>query len=147
MIASDSNVGRLLAAFMRLRQRVLYQVDREVAKDFGLNLASFLILLQVKRGGVHPKELASFMFMPSYAVSRALDGLVRSGLVHRALDPQDARRTELSLTPEGQRVLQEAARRIEQLLASMLEHLEASERLQLIELMEKLAGAPEEGPS
>lgn len=42
------------------------------------------------------------------AVSRAVDALVRAGLVNRQADPDNRRRLQLSLTDEGRRFLTQA---------------------------------------
>ena len=74
------------------------------------------------------------------AISRAIDTLVRSGLVERQADPVNRRRLALRLTEEGQRVLTRPAvtdrsleGRLARLAASELRALERG-----IEILERL---------
>ncbi len=74
------------------------------------------------------------------AISRAIDGLVRAGLVERQADPDNRRRLALRLTDEGQQMLarppvsdRSLEGRLAKLAASELRALERG-----IELLERL---------
>lgn len=76
------------------------------------------------------------------AVSRAVDGLVRAGLVNREADPGNRRRLALRLTPEGRDQLA-AAPRAGRGLEGKLSRLAPSELRAIergIEILERAAG-------
>jgi DNA-binding MarR family transcriptional regulator len=85
-------------------------------------------------------QLAAIEHVKPPTMSRIVAGLKRSGLAKIETDAQDARRIRVSVTPKGERVLQQARRRRIQLLARTLKHLSAAELdvlLRAAELMER----------
>ena len=60
-------------------------------------------------------------------MSRIVAGLKRSGLAKIDADPRDARRIQVSATPKGERLLQEARDRRIQLLAELLDQVSGRE--------------------
>jgi DNA-binding MarR family transcriptional regulator len=85
-------------------------------------------------------QLAAIEQVKPPTMSRIVAGLKRSGLATIETDAQDARRIRVSVTPKGERVLQQARRRRIQLLAKTLKHLSAAELgvlLRAAELMER----------
>jgi DNA-binding MarR family transcriptional regulator len=85
-------------------------------------------------------QLAAIEQVKPPTMSRIVAGLKRSGLAKIETDAQDARRIRVSVTPKGERLLQQARRRRIQLLAKTLKHLSAAELevlLRAAELMEQ----------
>lgn len=72
-------------------------------------------------------QLAAIEQVKPPTMSRIVAGLKRSGLAKIETDANDARRIQVSVTPNGQRLLQQARRRRIQLLAKTLQHLNAAE--------------------
>ena len=86
-------------------------------------------------------EVAARVGRGAPAVSRAIEGLVRSGLVERTHDPENRRRLALRLTTRGREQLQERvvsgsgfANRLERLAHSELRAIERA-----IEILERSA--------
>jgi DNA-binding MarR family transcriptional regulator len=73
------------------------------------------------------------------AVVALVDDLERRGLAERRRDPVDRRAYTLFLTPAGRAVLADLQRIAEQHEAELLTALDASERSQLISLLERVA--------
>ena len=71
-------------------------------------------------GGCHLKDLAARCALDPSTVSRAVAGLVRSGLVARTADPQDGRASVLTVTPAGRHTLEEFTRLADERLADAL---------------------------
>jgi len=90
------------------------------------------------------QTLARHMGVTASTMSLAVQRLVRGGFVLQNRDPQDARRTELRLTPSGlevkrrQKVLEPA------LVAAMLARLKPDQRHDALRGLELLAGAASE---
>jgi len=79
-------------------------------------------------------ELAAAERVKPPTMSRIVAGLKRSGLARVQNDLKDARKIWISVTPKGERVLQEARRRRIRALAEALASLDAHE-------LETLGGA------
>ena len=87
-------------------------------------------------------EVAAGVRRGAPAVSRAVDALVRAGLVERAADPNNRRRLQLSLTGEGHALLS-AAPKAGTGLETKLNRLAPSELRAIergIEILERAAG-------
>jgi DNA-binding MarR family transcriptional regulator len=72
---------------------------------------------------VHPSHIAKRATFDPDKVSRAVDRLVRSGLVTRTVDSADRRRIILTLTPRGRKVyseIEQARREMEREFLSVL---------------------------
>ena len=88
--------------------------------------------------------MAEAMQIPAHAISRKLDGLEKAGLIARALDPEDARRRVLSLTPRGGEVMLGALRTLDVEINRMLEALPPEEQETMIRAIETLSQPPQE---
>ena len=72
-------------------------------------------------------QLATIEQVKPPTMSRIVAALARAGLARIETDANDARRIQVSVTPKGQRLLQQARRRRIQLLAKTLQDLNAAE--------------------
>ncbi|GII98071.1 DNA-binding MarR family transcriptional regulator [Sediminihabitans luteus] len=89
--------GRLLSAATRHVER---EWNAHLA-GWGLNHASFPVLMHLLRGPRTQRELAAENKVTEQTMSRILDRLERTGHVSRALDPHDKRRRTVSITDAG----------------------------------------------
>ncbi|WP_028933301.1 MarR family winged helix-turn-helix transcriptional regulator [Pseudonocardia spinosispora] len=87
----------------RLRRRILNAAE---AEDITLGQASVLAHLSARQG-VTASELASIEGVRHQSVTSSISALAALGLVERRADPGDGRRLLISLTPEGQRRVEE----------------------------------------
>lgn len=97
----------LMGPFGRL-SRAAKQISSIQEKAFGksgLNTAGFDVLSALRRSGapcaLSVGDLMSSMMITSGTMTNRIDQLEKIGLVRRTPDPDDARRTIMSLTPEG----------------------------------------------
>ena len=106
----------------------LYRVLRAALdEDPGLpSLEQLRVMTRVAEGVRHASALATARQMRMSAITPLVDGLVAKGWVTRAPDPDDRRRTVLSLTPAGERARVAARRRTRQRLSEVLGHGRAS---------------------
>lgn len=92
-----------------------------------------LLTLVASTEGHSISDLAGFLGVSTAAASKAVDRLVRRGLLRRRETPSDRRSVTLSLTTEGQAVLQAYQQRSQQVLAEVFEgyapDLEATARV------------------
>ena len=96
-----------------------------------LSALSVLVFGGVKTLG----QLASAERVKPPTMSRIVAGLKTAGLVRIHSDGKDARKIQISVTPKGERLLQEARRRRIHAVAETLSGLEGTE----LELLQKAA--------
>jgi DNA-binding MarR family transcriptional regulator len=89
-------------------------------------------------------SLARHVGVTPSTMSLTIDRLVRAGYVRRDRDNKDARRVNLRLTRAGLRIRREKSVLDPRLVASLLKHLNLSERREAIRGLELLARAADE---
>ncbi|MFM9105405.1 MAG: MarR family winged helix-turn-helix transcriptional regulator [Chloroflexota bacterium] len=132
------------AAFSQIL-RTAGALDRaatDVLADLGLTAGAFGALLELERvgeEGIAPSELARKLAVARRTSTLYVDILVRSGWASRRPHPADRRMVLASLTPEGQRLLQDVGDAYRRRLAALLGDISPvqAERLrQLLTLIE-----------
>lgn len=138
--------SRFFAAHWRIGRTVHDYVNPLLEQTHGLSYRDFLVLAAISRGVRYPTEVAERLRLPKDTTSRILQTLLQAGLVERAIDTQDSRRTRLETTPAGLTLHNEVRGSIEGLLEPFLAGLgDAQEQfLELLEtLSDQLAASPE----
>lgn len=96
-------------------------------EKFQMSVEQFQVLRRIRRGSTSVSALADASQTGLPAVSKAVDSLVKRGLVQRSSDPLDRRKVPLVLTDEGLRVLQVIFGEAEDWLALHFENLSEEE--------------------
>jgi DNA-binding MarR family transcriptional regulator len=110
----------------------------EALETVGLTPALFALLnvLGVREGAIQ-QELGSAMGIDRSTMVSLLDELEAPGLAERRPQPKDRRAREISITPKGRRLLEQARRMARQVEDEVLGGLSAEERRQLLELLRR----------
>ncbi len=82
------------------------QIHRIALEKFQMTEKQFQMLRRIRRGSTSVSALAETSQTSRGAVSKAVEVLVRRGMVTRSQDPLDRRNIPLGLTEEGQRVME-----------------------------------------
>ncbi|WP_370409797.1 MarR family winged helix-turn-helix transcriptional regulator [Streptomyces fradiae] len=110
-----------------------------------ITLPQFRMLVVLSTGG--PTKLVALAdqlgVQPSTAM-RMVDRLIASGLVNRRINPDNRRETSLSLTSEGERVVEDVTARRRQEVTAVLRRLEPSQRQALVEALDAFTAAGSE---
>jgi DNA-binding MarR family transcriptional regulator len=77
--------------------------------------------------------------MDAATIKGVVDRLCRRGLLATAPDPADARRTRVSITPEGLSAVERGVKPAADITAETLEPLTAGERRMLLDLLRRIA--------
>jgi DNA-binding MarR family transcriptional regulator len=125
--------------FQCCQERMQYQSER-----FGLPDAEFrcLGLFQEERY-LTAKGIAQKMNVVKSRVSKIVDGLIRKNLIQRIKDPEDSRVSLLSLTPEGQRKLNEINNFMEDVHLQVLSQMAPDQRLTMLTNLDILKASME----
>ena len=77
--------------------------------------------------------------MDAATIKGVVDRLYRRGLLATARDPADARRTQVSITPEGRAAVKRGVGPAAAITAETLKPLNAAEQRQLLDLLRRIA--------
>ena len=117
------------------------QIHRNAVEKFQMTEEQFQVLRRIRNGSASVSALAETSQTSRSAVSKAVDSLVRRGLVARSQNPLDRRNLPLALTGEGQRVMDLIYGEAEAWLSTRFERLNAEETQSLLLGMESLRKA------
>ncbi len=97
------------AGLIRLATHLLKQGDQVLQKHFGISHAQLQVLMLVECSSpISQRELAQSLNLTQAAVSRLTDTLLRKKLINRVEDPENRRTNKVTLTPEGQSMIEDA---------------------------------------
>jgi len=142
---NDQRGLRLLQASLNMRRLL-----NRLASAGDLTQGEFLVLRHIwlantagpsnsRRRFAKAAELSDQLNRPRPAITRILNDLEERGLITRAIDPEDRRSINISLTAAGEAALQKANETILQLAERIAESLGESDTEKLIQLLDKLA--------
>jgi DNA-binding MarR family transcriptional regulator len=119
--------------------RGLGRISRERARagDVTPQQAETLQLI-AERGAVSTSSLATLLGIDPSTASRNLAGLERAGYITRKKGADDARQTDIRLTPRGKRTADSCASESLHAMLSVLERLPRAERAKIVESLEAL---------
>ncbi|WP_028279190.1 MarR family transcriptional regulator [Arthrobacter sp. H5] len=130
-------IGRL----SRVTRKVTRELDTVFA-DHHLDAASFDVLATLRRSGkpfeLSPRDLAQSSMVTSSAVAQRLNRLEERHLITRSKNHTDGRSIQVTLTPEGRRLIDAALPAHVNNEARLLSALTDAERSTLAALLRKL---------
>ena len=90
-----------------------------------------------------PKGLAQKMNLVKSRISKIISGLAKKNLINKTTDPKDSRITLLSLTPQGQKKLDEINVFLTDVHHEVLQQMEPEQRKTMITNLELLKASME----
>ena len=142
LLSADTQA--FLASQWRLNQALSRHLTPLIAGRHGVSLKDLMVLAHIQSGVQYPTELAEALQMPKHMASRVIDDLLGGGLIARSIDPDDARRTLLELSPAGQVLLIEAQKTVHDSLGQMFAQLPDAQRSQVLSAVATLAQAAQD---
>jgi long-chain acyl-CoA synthetase len=133
--------GRVTAWLSKRVEVALSTVD--------LTLPQFRVLGILAEGSSAASGLADRLAVRRPSITALIDGLVARGLVDRRQEEDDRRRVALRLTREGERILDEADRAVDEYIASLAGYLPSKDEamaLRSLELWGRAMAASRETP-
>jgi DNA-binding MarR family transcriptional regulator len=126
---------------VRVAKKIERDIETNFARPAGLTFAGFRLMTTLKYDGpMSPRRLADLLSISTASVTSALHTLERAGLLTRTPQPDDGRMLVVTLTEQGETVIDEflhwwTAHRQK----SWLEHLTPDEELTLARLLAKVS--------
>ncbi len=133
-----------LSDFLPYRLSILSNtISRQIARlydtEFGLTIWQWRVMAVLgETPGITATAIGRHTAMDKVAVSRAVAGLIELGYLERRTSSEDGRRSELRLTPMGQRIYAEIVPLALQVERELLDALNVEERAELERLLTKL---------
>jgi len=129
--------------FARAAQTVargLGRISRERARagDVTPQQAETLQLI-ADRGAVSTSSLATLLGIDPSTASRNLAGLERAGYITRKKGADDARQTDVRLTPRGKRIADTCGNEATEAMLAVLDRLPRGDRARIVDALELLA--------
>jgi DNA-binding MarR family transcriptional regulator len=135
-----TELERFTAAWDEFNTAVLRARSRAAHQQTVLTPAQYYVLRALSdEPGLCVAEMAAAAGCASPTVTRMLDGLERDGIVSREHSAEDRRRTIVSLTAKGKRVLAEQRRHSQEKKQRLYDQLSPGERRQAEHLLGRLA--------
>ena len=139
MVYSAQN-GKILLTLMFQTKR---QIIVKMRKDKNLNLLSFLQAETLEFIGNQEqptmKEVSSFLCITPPSATSIIDNLVKSQMLERIPDEKDRRIVRLRVTEKGKEFVQTHCQAITTQMEKILENLDESEQIQLINIYKKIS--------
>lgn len=129
------NSSQLLVETLELFRQVmlpLWHITRSQIHDlatgeYGITSSQFHAIRHISKGDASVSALAECMHVSRPNISRAVDELVKNGLVNRKRDPDDRRNVQLSLTNKGEKMIKDLHDRYGKILADQFSILSDEE--------------------
>lgn len=133
-------MSNALPLMIHLTRRIYRRATEDV---LGMKLKPYLLLANLRDGGLPQSELCASMHLDPNNCVLMLNDLEAAGHVERRRDPADRRRHIVVMTPEGAKALEAADRAVESLEEEVLGALSVEEREALRGLLARaVAGEP-----
>ena len=130
---------------LRRAHQISAAVFEDACKDLALTPAQFGVLTVLQaHPGLGQSSLARALGFDKVTVLRVLRGLQSRGLVARGPAEDNRRNVSVSLTREGEQILQQAQRPAERAYKRLMAPLDRAQQEQLLELLQLLTGELEE---
>ena len=149
--ATDSAAGkppRVLGSYGRVTAWLSKRVEVALG-TVDLTLPQFRVLGILAEGSSAASGLADRLAVRRPSITALIDGLVARGLVDRRQEEDDRRKVALRLTKDGERILDEADRAVDEYIASLAGYLPSKDEamaLRSLELWGRAMAASREAP-
>ncbi len=134
---TDLNAMQVVARILRLSKALETRVAR-LHTRFNLKQGEFDVLAALKRAdskALTPSELYQSMLLSSGAMTSRLDRLENKGLISRSHCTQDRRSIKVSLTSEGNALINQVAPAHFDLLSELMAGISDHDKAQLAQLL------------
>jgi len=131
---------RLWLRLLSCSNLIQLRIRKAMASRFKTTLPRFDLMAQLERApdGLQMGELSRRMLVTGGNITGIADQLERTGLILRAVDPDDRRAYRITLTREGRRVFAQMAAEHERWIAEIFDGLNARDKRTLHELLSRL---------
>ena len=134
----------LISELSDLTLPLMWSLRQDAIRAFeglGIRPIKALLIELIARGMQHPKDLSEVLDTVPPSISAMVAELEDKGFIVRQIDPEDRRRVQLALTPEGESLRVKMREAWLETGKERLRDLEASELATLLTLYRKILSA------
>jgi DNA-binding MarR family transcriptional regulator len=138
---ADTLASECFVNVVRVGDLLITELSRRLRHEAGLSTTGLMLLATIDGlgGEASPSEIAEHVPITTAAITSLVDTTERKGLVERRPDLEDRRKVRVSLTEEGQAVLDRllpGTHALEREVASVLTSAEGAELLRILEKLQ-----------
>ena len=138
----ELNDIRLFREAMRRLQRNLSWQWKSDAACCGITMAQCHALLEIgKSGEITLVDLAAILGLDTSTLSRTIDGIVKTGLVERQVNPEDRRCLNIVLTRQGKTVFDDINCTFDHFYTEIFDGIPVEKQAQIVESIDLIAKA------
>lgn len=127
---------------LRRFERLVFEQFKGSSCCTEVSLTQCHALLEIEARGVASlNEVAKSLGLDKSTLSRTIDNLVDTGLVSRALNDEDRRSVELSLTSPGEKICDRINDMNDRLVSRVFEHIDEASRERVMGAFQELVSA------
>jgi DNA-binding MarR family transcriptional regulator len=136
----------------KLEDVIFYSIDRAIrtyrqysqkqmkAKGFEITIDQWLVMKALlENPGIRQQQLAELVFKDNASITRIIEILVQSEYLHREVNAADRRMTNLTVTPKGNKILQELQPLIRENRRKALSHIDERMIAQAKKMLDQIA--------
>lgn len=136
----------------KLDDVIFYSIDRAIrtyrqysqkqmkAKGFEITIDQWLVMKALlENPGIRQQQLAELVFKDNASITRIIEILVQSEYLHREVNAADRRMTNLTVTPKGNKILQELQPLIRENRRKALSHIDERMIAQAKKMLDQIA--------
>lgn len=135
---------------VRSLRRIIRAVDvhsRHLAQEHGVTVPQLLCMLKIDElGPMTQKELSDAVFLNPSTIVGIIDRLEKAGILARQRSDEDRRRTSISLTPKGKRMVEQSPSPLQQSLAEGIDSLPELEKATIALALERIIELIDQDP-
>lgn len=143
LVSADGEVDALVTAFLAASRVLMAVSARSIAAvEETVTLTQFRTLIVLERNGqLNLQKLADHLGVNASTAMRMVDRLIAAGLVNRAENPASRREVVLTLTVEGERIVNEVMSRRRDEIRQIVTAMTPDHRDGLVAALEALCDA------
>jgi len=136
----DAPSTEAYASLVRAGTAALQELDRRVVATFGITqpVATMLAVLDGAGEPLTPSQISERLLVASASTTATLDLLERRGWAKRTPNPNDGRSNFVEITQDGRTIVDQFLAGVRTLERDALDRLSATERRQLLRLLDKI---------
>jgi len=141
--------GTVMVRLLRITEFGLGNFFEPVFRSLGLTENTFhvlCLLVSNESGSASPGELSEMVGTSRANMTRLLEDLIEDGYVGRSIDPRDARRHVITITPQGRAKALQAAPQLQEPIENAFSDLTEKEFALLDRVLRKLIVSLDKSP-
>ena len=146
MASLEEETARFLEAWMGVRQ-IVQAANFNQFHRAGLSATQFMVINVIPVEGTTLSELSHRLNLSPATLSQTVNSLEERGLIRRVKSSADSRKTNISVTAEGEKMQNSASKEFHRTMAQLFSKISRKDRSAMVSALEQMVHASEEARS